>query len=588
VYHEDVKNFELARLFYEMATLLEVKNESPFRVRAYQRAAQTLEALPTDIEEVAARGDLTKLPAIGKDLAAKITEYLGSGRLAQLEAMRAELPPTFVTLLEVRGLGPRTAQALYEQRGVDSIERLEELCRSKEIVGVAGIREKTCENILKGIALWKAGRSRTLLATARGIAAQIVDVLKAHGGIERIEVAGSLRRMRETVKDIDVLVTSRQPRKVIATFTSLPSVVEVVGQGDTKASVRHQEGLQIDLRVVEPDAFGAALQYFTGSKDHNVRVREIASRKGLRVSEYGVFDEKTGRRIAGQTEEDVYAAVGLAWMPPELRENGGEIEAAQARRLPELVTVADIRGDLHAHTEWSDGHHPLEKLIEAAQARGYEYIIVSDHSKSTAIAGGLSADELRAQVAKIRELQARYRIRILAGCECDILEDGRMDFPDEVLGELDIVLAAVHSRFKQTREQMTARIIRALEHPLVNILVHPTGRRLNSREPYDVDMEAVLATAKRHGKAVEINSSAERLDLNDVHARRAAELGVPIVISTDTHYLSELNGIELGVGIARRAWISPAQVLNTRPVDELLAWAHRPRNGRSALTRGAH
>jgi DNA polymerase (family 10) len=588
VYHEDVKNFELARLFYEMATLLEVKNESPFRVRAYQRAAQTLEALPTDIEEVAARGDLTKLPAIGKDLAAKITEYLGSGRLAQLEAMRAELPPTFVTLLEVRGLGPRTAQALYEQRGVDSIERLEELCRSKEIVGVAGIREKTCENILKGIALWKAGRSRTLLATARGIAAQIVDVLKAHGGVERIEVAGSLRRMRETVKDIDVLVTSRQPRKVIATFTSLPSVVEVVGQGDTKASVRHQESLQIDLRVVEPDAFGAALQYFTGSKDHNVRVREIASRKGLRVSEYGVFDEKTGRRIAGRTEEDVYAAVGLAWMPPELRENGGEIEAAQARRLPELVTVADIRGDLHAHTEWSDGHHPLEKLIEAAQARGYEYIIVSDHSKSTAIAGGLSADELRAQVAKIRELQARYRIRILAGCECDILEDGRMDFPDEVLGELDIVLAAVHSRFKQTREQMTARIIRALEHPLVNILVHPTGRRLNSREPYDVDMEAVLATAKRHGKAVEINSSAERLDLNDVHARRAAELGVPIVISTDTHYLSELNGIELGVGIARRAWISPAQVLNTRPVDELLAWAHRPRNGRSVLPRGAH
>jgi DNA polymerase (family X) len=577
VYHEDVKNFELARLFYEMATLLEVKNESVFRVRAYQRAAQTLEALPTDIEAVAARGELTRLPAIGKDLAAKITEYLASGRLAQLEAMRAELPPKFVALLEVRGLGPRTARALYEQRGVDSIERLEELCRSGELVGVAGIREKTCENILKGIALWKAGRSRTLLASARGIAAQLVEVLKAHGDVERIEVAGSLRRMRETVKDIDVLVTSREPRKVIAVFTSLPSVVEVIGQGDTKASVRHQEGLQIDLRVVEPEAFGAALQYFTGSKDHNVRVREIASRKGLRVSEYGVFEEKSGRRIAGRTEEDVYAAVGLAWMPPELRENGGEIEAARAGRLPELVTVADIRGDLHAHTEWSDGHHPLETLIEAAQARGYEYIIVSDHSKSTAIAGGLSADELRAQVGQIRLLQPRYRIRILAGCECDILEDGRMDFPDEVLGELDIVLAAVHSRFKQTREQMTARIVRALEHPLVNILVHPTGRRLNSREPYDLDMEVVLATAKRHGKAVEINASPERLDLNDMHARRAAEIGVPIAISTDTHYLSELNGIELGVGMARRAWISSAQVLNTRPVDELLAWAHGTR-----------
>jgi len=577
VYHEDVRNFDLARLFYEMATLLEVKNESVFRVRAYQRAAQTLEALPTDVEVVAGRGDLTKLPAIGKDLAAKITEYLQTGQIAQLQTLRAELPAKFVTLLEVRGLGPRTAKTLYDERGVDSIERLEAMCRSGEIIGVAGIREKTCENILKGIELWKAGRSRTLLATARGIAGQLVDILTAHGGVERIEVAGSLRRMRETVKDIDLLVTSREPRRVIATLTSLPSVVEVIGRGDTKASVRHQDGLQIDLRVVEPEAFGAALQYFTGSKDHNVRLREIASRKGLRVSEYGVFDEKADRRIAGATEEDVYAAVGLTWTPPELRENGGEIEAAQGGRLPRLVTVADLRGDLHAHTEWSDGHHPLEKLIDAAQARGYEYIIVSDHSKSTAIAGGLSADELRAQVARIRELQPRYRIRILAGCECDVLQDGRMDFPDEVLAELDVVLAAVHSRFRQTREEMTARIVRALEHPLVNILVHPTGRRLTSREPYDLDMEAVLATAKRNGKAVEINSSAERLDLNDVHARRAAELGVPIAISTDTHYLSELETIDLGVGMARRGWITPEQVLNTRPLDELLAWARRGR-----------
>jgi DNA polymerase (family X) len=308
-----------------------------------------------------------------------------------------------------------------------------------------------------------------------------------------------------------------------------------------------------------------------------VRMREIASRKGLRVSEYGVFDEKTGARIAGATEEDVYAAVGMRWMPPELRENRGEIEAAQGDRLPRLVTQGDIRGDLHAHTEWSDGHHPIEKLIDAAQARGYEYIIVSDHSKSTAIANGLSADQLRAQIARIRELQPRYRIRILAGCECDILADGTMDFPDDVLRELDFVLAAVHSRFKQNREAMTARIVRALEHPLVNVLVHPTGRRLTSREPYDVDMEAVLATARRHGKAVEINCSPERLDLNDVHARRAAELGIPIAISTDTHYLNELNHLDLGIGIARRAWIGPGQVLNARPLDDLLAWAHASR-----------
>ena len=572
-----MKNFDLARLFYEMATLLEVRNESVFRIRAYQRAAQTLEALPTDVDEVAARGDLTRLPGIGKDLAAKIREYLETGQIAQLEKLRSGLPPTFVSLLQVRGLGPKTAAALYEQIGVDSIEKLEALCRSKEIVGVAGIREKTCENILKGIALLKAGQSRTLLSRARGIAEQVVDVLTAHGGVERIEVAGSLRRMRETVKDIDILVTSNEPKRVISTLTSLPSVVEVIGAGDTRASVRHAEGLQIDLRVVAPETFGAALQYFTGSQDHNVRMREIASRRGLRVSEYGVFDEKTGARIAGATEEDVYAAVGMRWMPPELRENRGEIEAAQADRLPRLVTAGDIRGDLHAHTEWSDGHHPIEKLIDAAQARGYQYIIVSDHSKSTAIANGLSVDQLRAQVARIRELQPRYSIRILAGCECDILADGSLDFPDDVLRELDFVLAAVHSRFKQKRDEMTARIVRALSHPLVNVLVHPTGRRLTSRDPYDVDMEAVLGTAKRHGKAVEINCSPERLDLNDVHARRAAELGIPIAISTDTHYLNELNHLDLGLGIARRAWIGPEQVLNARPLDELLTWAHASR-----------
>jgi DNA polymerase (family 10) len=577
VYHDGVKNLDVARLFAEMATLLEVKGESVFRVRAYQRAARTLEALVEDVEAVAGRGDLETLPGVGKDLAARITEYLQAGRIAQLDALRAELPATFVTLLQIRGLGPKTARALHDSLGVDSIERLEELCRSKEIVGVAGVGDKTRENILKGIALWRSGRARTPRARARDIAAELVRALQAGGGVERIAVAGSLRRMRETVKDIDLLVTSREPGRVMATLTSLPSIVEVGGQGDTKASARHREGIHVDLRVVEPGAFGAALQYFTGSRDHNVRFREIASRQGLRVSEYGVFDEKAGARVAGETEEDVYAAVGLAWMPPELRENTGEIEAARAGRLPRLVTVGDLRGDLHAHTDWSDGHHSLERLVEAAQARGYEYVIVSDHSRSTAIAGGLDARALRAQVARIRALQPRYRIRILAGCECDILEDGAMDFPDEVLGELDVVLAAVHSRFKQTREGMTARIVRALEHPLVNILAHPTGRRLGTREPYDVDMEAVLASARRHGKAVEINCSAERLDLNDAHTRRAAELGIPIAISTDTHYLANLETIELGVGLARRAWLGPGQVLNTRPLDALLAWAHRSR-----------
>ena len=538
-----------------MASLLEARDESVFRIRAYQRGAQTLETLTEDVAAVAARGGLTALPAIGRDLAARIEEYLATGRIAQLETLRADLPAGFLALLEIRGLGPRTARALWEQLGVDSVERLEALCRSKQIIGVAGIRDKTCENILKGIEHWKLGRARTRLSTARATAEQVAEALRAHGGVEQLEVAGSLRRMRDTVKDIDLLVTSTEPDRVIRTFTTLPSVAEILAQGPTKATVRHQDGLAIDLRVVEPAAFGAALQYFTGSKDHNVRVREIASRRGLRISEYGVFDEATGARVAGATEEEVYATVGLPWIPPELRENQGEIEAAREGRLPSLVTTADIRGDLHDHTDWSDGHHSLERLVAAAEARGYEYIVVSDHSRSLTIAGGLGIEELRAQRAAIRGLQPRFRVRILAGTECDILADGSLDFPDEVLAELDVVLAAVHSRFKQSRAEMTARIVRALGNPWMNVLVHPTGRLIGSREPYDVDLEAVLAAAREHGKAVEINASPDRLDLNDVHARRAAALGVPVAVSTDTHYLREMDNLALGLGVARRAWL---------------------------------
>ena len=568
-----MRNVEIARLFYEMASLLEARNESAFRIRAYQRAGQTLESLSEDVVAVAARGGLTALPGIGRDLAARIDEYLTTGRIGQLESLRAELPAGFLTLLEIRGLGPRTARVLWEQLGVDSIETLEALCRSGTIVGVAGIRDKTRENILKGIERWKAGRVRTPLATARAIAVQVGEALRVHGGVERLEIAGSLRRMRDAVKDVDLLVTSADPARVIRTFTTLPSVTEVVAQGPTKASVRHQDGLALDLRVVEPAAFGAALQYFTGSKDHNVRVREMASRRGLRISEYGVFDETTGTRVAGATEEEVYATVGLPWIPPELRENQGEIEAAREGRLPALVTAADLRGDLHAHTDWSDGHHTLERLVAAAEARGYDYVIVSDHSRSLTIAGGLGVDELRAQIAAIRALQPRFRVRILAGTECDILADGTLDFPDEVLAELDVVLAAVHSRFQQSRAEMTARIVRALGNPWVNVLAHPTGRKIGSREPYDVDLDAVLAAARDHGKAVEINASPERLDLSDVHARHAGALGVPVAIDTDTHYLRELDNVDLGVAVARRAWLTPRQVLNTRPVDALLAWA---------------
>jgi DNA polymerase (family X) len=570
-----VKNFELARIFYDIASLLEVRDESRFRIRAWQRAAQTLETLTEDVTAVAARGALRTLPSIGKEIAARIEEYLATGRLEMLERLRENLPPDFLSLLDVRGLGPRTARTLWELLGIDTVERLEEACRSGRVIGVAGIQKKTCENLLKAIAQYKAGRSRALLPTARGVAHQVAAALRAHGGVDRLEIAGSLRRMRETVKDIDILVTSTEPARVIETLVSLPSVAEITARGETKASVRHQDGLAIDLRVVAPEAFGAALQYFTGSKAHNVRLREMAVRRGLKISEYGVFNEETGARVAGETEEDVYAAVGLAWIPPEMREDGGEIDAAREGRLPPLVERDHLKGDLHDHTEWSDGHHPLERLVEAAEARGYEYVIVSDHSRSLTIAQGLSIERLRQQRAEIRAVQARHRIRILAGTECDILEDGALDFPDEVLAELDVVVASVHSRFKQDRATMTARIVRALANPHMDILGHPTGRRLGSRDPYDVDLDAVFAAARAHDKAVEINSSPERLDLNDVHARRAAEAGVLLSISTDTHYLSELDNVDLGVAVARRAWLARDQILNTRPLDALLSWTRR-------------
>lgn len=565
-----MRNIELAELFHEIADLLEIREENVFRIRAYRRAAQQLESLAADVVEALAAGK--KIPGIGADLAAKIREYAETGALAYLEEMRKELPPGVRQLMALQGVGPKTAKLLYETLGIDSVERLEEACRSGRVLEVPGIRGKTRDNMLRGIEAWKAGQARMPLGKALALAEALVRALREEPAVRALEAAGSLRRRLETVGDIDILATSDRSAVVIERFVGLPQVAAVLARGDTKSSIRHREGIQVDLRVVEPDAFGAALQYFTGSKNHNVKLRELAVRKKLKISEYGVFDER-GRRIAGRTEEEVYAAVGLPWIPPELREDTGEIEAALAGALPPLVEVGHIRGDLHAHTDWSDGHHPLEALVAAAEARGYEYIIVSDHSRSATVARGLTPDQVRDQIRKIRALQRNHRIRILAGSECDILADGTMDFPDDVLAELDVVLAAVHSRFKQPGPEMTARICRALENPHVRILVHPTGRLLGSREPYEVDLEQVFATAKRLGKAVEISGSPWRLDLKDVHARRARDLGVRVSIDTDTHYLDELDNMALGVATGRRAWIGPDQVVNALPLDRLLEWA---------------
>jgi DNA polymerase (family X) len=569
-----MRNVEVAALFHEIADLLELREENVFRVRAYRRAAQQLENLGEDAGDALSAG--RKIPGIGADLAAKIREYLDGGAIGYLEELRRELSGGVRQLMALPGVGPKTAQLLYRELGIDSVERLEEACRSGAILRVAGIRQKTADNILRGIEAWKLGQARLPLAKALALADALVRALREEPAVRAIEVAGSLRRRAETIGDIDILVTSDRSAAVLDRFVNLREAASVLARGGTKASIRHREGVQVDLRVVEPDAFGAALQYFTGSKHHNVRLRELAVRRKLKINEYGVFDD-AARRVAGRTEDEVYAAAGLPWIPPELREDTGEIEAALQGALPRLVDLQDIRGDLHAHTDWSDGHHPLEALVAAAEARGYEYIIVSDHSRSATIARGLTPDQLRDQIRQIRALQSRHRIRILTGSECDILADGSMDFPDDLLAELDVVLAAVHSRFKQPGPEMTARICRALENPHVRILAHPTGRLLGTREPYDVDLEQVFAAARRHGKAVEINGSPSRLDLGDVHARRAGDLGVRLAIDTDTHYLAELDDMALGVATARRAWIGPEAVINARPLAELLAWTRAGR-----------
>jgi DNA polymerase (family 10) len=394
--------------------------------------------------------------------------------------------------------------------------------------------------------------------------------------VRRAELAGSLRRRKDTIGDIDVLVTASRPDAVMQAFIGLPQAAEVVERGRTKAAIRHREGIQVDLRVVEPECFGAALAYFTGSKQHNIRLRERALKKGLSISEYGVFRTRGGRRIAGATEEEVYASVGLPWIPPELREDAGEIDAAAAGRLPHLIELRDLKGDLHCHTTASDGHHTVDALVAAAEKRGYAYVLVSDHSPAARVAGGLSAADLVKHVRRIRAVQkAHPGITVLAGTECDILADGTLDYPDEVLAELDLVVAAVHGSLKQPKRVMTERLCRALAHPHVDILGHPTGRLIGERAPYEVDLDAVLRAAKSHGKAVEINARPERLDLSDVHARRAHDLGVLVAISTDAHVLDDLASIGLGVATARRGWTCRREVINAWPVEKLLAWAQR-------------
>ena len=576
-----MKQHEIAGLFSQMADLLEFRGDNPFRIRAYRRAAQNLESFGGDLEHVAHEQRLKELSGIGDDLADKINEYLSTGKIAAFEQLRRSIPGGVLELLEVPGIGPKTAKLLTQRLRISTVRQLEGAARAHRLRTLPGFQAKKEENILKGIEIVKKGRERMHLGVALAMANELLSFLQKVPGVTRVSTAGSLRRMKETIGDLDLLVASGRPSRVMEAFRTSRFCARVLASGLTKSSILTPGGVQVDLRVVEPGSFGAALQYFTGSKEHNVRLRELAIRKGFKVNEYGVFRMKMNARLAGREEEDVYRALGLPWIAPELREDRGEIDAAKAGRLPALVEARDLRGDFHIHTTWSDGSDRLEEVAKAGAARGYEYLAICDHSKSLKVAHGMSVSRLRQQLGKIRSLNERSRrFRLLMGAEVDILTDGSMDYPDRVLAELDFVIGSIHSGFSQDEAMLTRRVIRAMRNPYVTLIAHPTGRLMGQREPYRLNLEAVFRAARETGTALEINAYPKRLDLCDTAAQRAKELGVTLAISTDTHSLDQLENIKIGLGVARRAWLEPQDLLNCLPLNRLLKWVARKRTGR--------
>ncbi|MEW6457361.1 MAG: DNA polymerase/3'-5' exonuclease PolX [Acidobacteriota bacterium] len=565
-------NSQIAKIFNEIADLLEIKGENPFKIRAYRKAALNIESLAEDMKTLLEKKQLEDLPGIGKELAKKIEEIFSTGTLRKLEELRKEVPSSLVELLSIPGLGPRTAKILYENLNIQSIDELERMAKEHKLRNLPGIREKTEENILKGIEILKKGRERLPLYQALSITTNILNALQSLPEIEKISPAGSVRRKKDTIKDIDILITSANSGKVMDKFTSLPEAKEIIAKGVTKSSIRTEEGIQVDLRVVEPDSFGSALQYFTGSKEHNIRLREMARERNLKINEYGIFNEKTGKKIGGREEIEIYKTLGLSFIEPELREDRGEIEAALERELPVLIELSDIKGDLHVHSKWSDGHHAIEEIAETAIGRGYEYIAITDHSKSLGVAGGLSEKELFKQIDEIDRLNEKLRKKnfyVFKGIEVDIDKDGNLDFSDDVLSKLDVVIAAIHTGFKQDIKTQTRRIVRAMKNKYVNLIAHPSGRLLGEREAYELDMDEILKVAKDTRTNIEINAYHLRLDLRDIFCKKAKELEVKMAIGTDAHILDQLDYIKLGVYVARRGWLEKKDVLNTYPLIEI-------------------
>ena len=578
----NIRNEDIARIIEDIGDMLDILGENLFRVRAHRNAAAIIRGYTRPLFEVYDEGGseaLTAISGIGEHTAKRIEQLLVTGQLPYYEELKAKVPPGLIELLNIPGLGPKKAKKIYDSLGIKSLKELVEAIEAHRLESLPGFGRKTEENILRGIKQFEKMHERILLSEAYPIAREIVDRLREQPFVERADTAGSLRRMRETIGDIDLLCSSDEPASVMEFFISMPQVAYVLTQGETKSSVVATNGLQFDLRVVAPEQYGAALQYFTGSKEHNVHLRHLAKAKGFKINEYGVLDVETDERLAGATEEDVYAVLDMDTPPPAIREDKGEIEAATERRLPDLVELADIKGDFHIHTKWSDGLSSIEEVIAMAQTLGYEYIVISDHAEKLRIAGGLSVKELEEQLEIIAALNDEHAdIEILCGMEMNIDNDGEVDFGSTVLEKLDVVIGSIHGGFTQPKGKLTGRMLKALDNPYINIIGHPTGRVLGRRPPYDIDIQAVFKAAAETGTFLELNSYPNRLDLRDDHLREAKDVyGCMFAINTDAHVAGNMVYMEYGAAIARRGWLTKQDILNTYELAEVKELLRRKR-----------
>ena len=565
-----MKNRLVAEIFYQIADLLEIQGDIPFKLRAYRRAAQMIEGLDEDIENIVRKDKLTSLPGIGEGLAKKIKEIVETGGLEYFERLKKEVPGSLATLVSIPGVGPKKASVLFKKMGITTIEQLKKACEGGKLRDLEGFGEITERNIIRGIKMLEKSSGRVLLSIAYEDGNNYLDYLKKIHEIKDISIAGSLRRMKETIGDIDILASSNKPDKVMAYFVVYPDVKEVLLKGSTKTSVLLDDGIQVDLRIVKPESYGAALQYFTGSKEHNVILRGIAIIKGLKLSEYGVFKKDTEEYVVGKNEKEVYNILDLPYIEPELRENKGEIEAAKTRDLPKLVDYSEIKGDFHVHSNWSDGSDSIEELAAFSKKQGFSFIGIADHSQSLKIAFGLSETNVEKKLKEIIKVNKKLSgFRVFSATECDIKTDGSLDYSNKILKKFDFVYAAVHSRFKMNMKEMTARILKAMENEYVHILAHPTCRIIGRREPIELDIEKVIDTARDTNTFLEINSFPDRLDLNDINIRLAKEKNITFVIGTDAHSIDHLRYIRFGIATARRGWLEKKDLLNTFSVKEI-------------------